>query len=404
MDASSHKTVPHPTSRWGSMGLTTAKLEPSKLKLVSFVSSTAALPSKVDLRSKLPQVYDQGRLESCIAHASCAAVQFLVPSFMGSRLFLWYQARLMEGYASANAGGYLHDCMQVLETLGIPPESEWPYDATQFAVAPPNSTYPSALRHRVLQAVNVPEDIQQMKGCLAAGFPFVIGIKLRTGLMQNVACNGGMVNGTFVKGTGMVDLPPTSAASIGGHAVCVVGYDDSMQRWIVRNSWGVNAGDNGHFYFPYDYISTQYLASDLWSVRLMSSDTNVPVQAGVDCAVGEWEVTTPCSAAACGQRGSQAMSRSVVTKPTSSGRACPALQSNQACKAPACANLAGRGCVVGPWSAPTACTATVCGTAGTRTFSRIVKTPASRGGSACLSLLQKQYCAAPSCTNDATHQ
>lgn len=39
---------------------------------------------------------------------------------------------------------------------------------------------------------------------------------------------------------------------IGGHLVALVGYDDSKQCWIVKNSWGTGWGDKGWFKMGYD--------------------------------------------------------------------------------------------------------------------------------------------------------
>ena len=40
--------------------------------------------------------------------------------------------------------------------------------------------------------------------------------------------------------------------TIGGHAMCVVGYDDSIEAFKVRNSWGADWGDNGYLWIGYE--------------------------------------------------------------------------------------------------------------------------------------------------------
>ncbi|MBD9541738.1 hypothetical protein IB276_20035 [Ensifer sp. ENS04] len=38
---------------------------------------------------------------------------------------------------------------------------------------------------------------------------------------------------------------------LGGHAVCVVGYNDDEECWIVKNSWGSEFGERGYFRIKY---------------------------------------------------------------------------------------------------------------------------------------------------------
>ena len=61
------------------------------------------------------------------------------------------------------------------------------------------------------------------------------------------------------------------ARQLGGHAVMAVGYDDSAERVLVRNSWGTDWGIKGYFTMPYDYISDDNLADDLWTLRGLES-------------------------------------------------------------------------------------------------------------------------------------
>ena len=62
------------------------------------------LPASVDLRSKCPPIYDQGQLGSCTANALVGAYQFDNLSFMGSRLFLYYNERVLDQDVNEDAG------------------------------------------------------------------------------------------------------------------------------------------------------------------------------------------------------------------------------------------------------------------------------------------------------------
>jgi C1A family cysteine protease len=76
--------------------------------------------------------------------------------------------------------------------------------------------------------------------------------------------------GDAVAKTGEVSMPGPSEKVLGGHAVVAVGYDDSTQRFIVRNSWGPGWGMGGYFTIPYAYLTDSNLADDFWTVRLVA--------------------------------------------------------------------------------------------------------------------------------------
>lgn len=70
-----------------------------------------------------------------------------------------------------------------------------------------------------------------------------------------------------VASTGVVPMPGTDEQALGGHAVVGVGYDDSQQRFIVRNSWGDAWGMKGYFTIPHDYLANRDLSDDFWAIR-----------------------------------------------------------------------------------------------------------------------------------------
>jgi C1A family cysteine protease len=48
-----------------------------------------------------------------------------------------------------------------------------------------------------------------------------------------------------------------------------VGYDDTQQKFICRNSWGSGWGQKGYFTMPYAYLTQRSLASDFWMARVV---------------------------------------------------------------------------------------------------------------------------------------
>ncbi|MGH7621097.1 MAG: peptidase, partial [Gemmatimonadaceae bacterium] len=76
--------------------------------------TAAALPSAVDLRAQMPGVYDQGQLGSCTANAIGGAFEFEMlkqeePDFVPSRLFIYYNERVIEGTVASDSGAMIRD-------------------------------------------------------------------------------------------------------------------------------------------------------------------------------------------------------------------------------------------------------------------------------------------------------
>jgi len=225
------------------------------------------LPKKVDLRSKMPKVYDQGQLGSCTANAIGAAFEFGqvkqgLKDFMPSRLFIYYNERAMEGTIDTDSGAMIRDGMKSISKLGVCTEDTWPYEISQFTQKPPAKAYTEARKHQALVYRRVMGQLHQMQGCLAQGYPFVLGFSVYESFMS-----------PEVAKTGKVPLPPRGEQLIGGHAVLAVGYDDAEQSFIVRNSWGTGWGIKGYCLMPYGYLTDPQLARDFWAVYAVEPDT-----------------------------------------------------------------------------------------------------------------------------------
>jgi C1A family cysteine protease len=218
------------------------------------------LQNKVDLRRNCSRVEDQGQLGSCTANALVGNLEFLerkaghtVTNL--SRLFVYYNERATEGTINDDAGAMIRDGVKSLVKLGVCGERKWPYKIAKFKNKPPAACYKEASDHQVTSYHRI-ISLQQMRQCLAEGYPFVFGFSVYEAF-----------EGDEVARTGKLNLPEPSEKQLGGHAVMAVGYDDSAKRVIVRNSWGTDWGIKGYFTMPYDYISDGNLADDLWTIR-----------------------------------------------------------------------------------------------------------------------------------------
>jgi C1A family cysteine protease len=227
------------------------------------MSVAVALPSHADLRTGCPPVYDQGHLGSCTANALAGAFEFDLkkqnkPDFMPSRLFIYYNERVLINTVNSDSGAYIRDGIKTMNKDGVCPESEWPYDIANFTHKPSQKCYKDALKSQIKSYQRLFNTLNQLQGCLAEGFPFVFGFTVYESFMkEDVAHNG------------IMPMPKPTEKVMGGHAVMAVGYDDQKQVFIVRNSWGPGWGDKGYFYMPYAYITDTNRCDDFWTIRFI---------------------------------------------------------------------------------------------------------------------------------------
>ncbi|KAI0472210.1 cysteine proteinase [Xylaria cf. heliscus] len=242
----------------------------------------------VDLRPATPEIYDQGQMNSCTAHAVAAAFAFAVmkqnlPSFNPSRLYIWYYARKKlttpHNATQFDVGSYLRDAIKSIGSHehGVCSESDWPYEVSpcdknkrfnndaRATQQPPvdarsQGAHHLAKRYRRISTQNL---IQNLEHCLNEGFPFVFGFN-----------SYGLMKLEPVRTTGRGLRLPTAKEQKGDkhrHSLLAVGYRQKEKEFIVRNSWGEEWGDRGHFYMPYECLKHCY---DYWTIRFVESESD----------------------------------------------------------------------------------------------------------------------------------
>ena len=217
--------------------------------------ASRTIPQMLDLRSKMPPVYEQGDLDSCTANAICTVLQYNDSTLQGSRMFLYYNERVVEGGAKEIMGTAIEDGIASMTSFGVCAEADWPYDTSLFAIQPPNECYAEAKEHMGHRVYSLPKSVMEMKRTLVAGFPIIVGIKV----YESFESRG-------VSHSGIVPMPGPAEPCLGGHTVVCVGYNDITSRWILRNSWGSRWGDKGYFYVPYRYLLDPNFSSELWVI------------------------------------------------------------------------------------------------------------------------------------------
>lgn len=234
------------------------------------------LPTFADLRTQMPVVYDQGDLGSCTANMGAGLLEFALrkyglPDFTPSRLFIYYNERVLDGDPNSDSGAQCRDALTVLNKQGACSETEWPYDISQYTVKPSDQCYADAKKDIATAYLAVDASLDAIRGALAAGYPVGFGFTVYESFESPATA-----------ATGIMQMPGFLESVLGGHAVIRVGYydnsmlpvtldngailspHDSGGYYIVRNSWGPDWGHKGHFYMPYGADS---FSSDFWILQ-----------------------------------------------------------------------------------------------------------------------------------------
>ena len=224
------------------------------------------LPSLVDLRTKeaLP-IFDQGNTQSCTGNSTASALLFTelvenkAKAVVPSRLFIYYNGRALEKTTNQDCGACIRDVIKGVTTLGVCPESEWPFNAKLITQRPPAPEYTEALRHLATSYHRLDNTVlDNLRGCLAEGYPFVFGMTVYESFESDAVAKNGLV-----------PMPGKNEKVMGGHAVVAIGYNDEWKRFLVQNSWGSKWGVKGCFSIPYKYLTDTNLADDFWTIRIV---------------------------------------------------------------------------------------------------------------------------------------
>lgn len=206
------------------------------------------LPEAVSLAKFAPQRLNQGQQGSCVAWSSAYAARTIVESISTNQdpnqvafspSFLYNQIGL-----DGCQGSYIIRAMEFMTNKGAVPFQEFPYDETDCSRQPNQFQLNDAAQYRMHGFNRLTEDdgvnnisLRAIKEHLAKDAPVVIGM---------------MVGGSFMQDMmGQKIWYPTeedySQMGFGGHAMCVVGYDDRLEggAFQIMNSWGTDWGQNG---------------------------------------------------------------------------------------------------------------------------------------------------------------
>lgn len=223
-------------------------LQPSPLDMRDWQYAAVKSPpqsdmSVVDWTHALPTVRDQGNEGTCAAHAGACVkeAQERVDTGNTVRFSPRFIYTLRENNTSA--GMYLRDLMVILSKYGACTEETCPYEAghpletLEYSVLMEGSDFKIEAYARCNTVAEVKSALKDQGPCVAA-FP------------------------VYDFGPSFWLPKEPMAPAQGGHAVAIIGYDDSRQAFHIRNSWGASWNGDGHTWFPYSEWGAHW---EVWS-------------------------------------------------------------------------------------------------------------------------------------------
>lgn len=204
-----------------------------------------SLPAYFDWRDAgvVTSVKDQGKCGGCWAFATVGELEsLLLITGQAKESVEDLSEQFLISYNLSNRGcngGILSRAADFLEKTGTISESCKPYKASNAKLPPPCSNWKAELE-TIETWTSVPRTVEDLKAAV----------------YQRPVATGFYVYTDFYSYTGGVYSYVTGKHE-GGHAVLVVGWDDSNQCFIVKNSWGTGWGEGGYFRIAYTEMNSK---------------------------------------------------------------------------------------------------------------------------------------------------
>lgn len=206
-------------------------------------------------------ISNQLDIGSCVANAWCDALEIL-DGLEGTddveqlaRLLLYYWARYMHMATDRDEGTYLRAGAHQLLTIGIVEERYFPYTKENvFPQEVPLDLTTMASNNRLEGFYRVistdQERLEEIDLAIRANHPVVFGAP---------------VSEEFCRYEGGYTIFTRPDTWVGRHAMIIVGVRRRAGRFefLLRNSWGLGWGDDGHVWVDQDYVDWDEF-EDIW--------------------------------------------------------------------------------------------------------------------------------------------
>jgi len=233
-------------------------------------TTEAAAPRELFLKEILSPIRNQQNRGTCVSFATMAAVEaaFCRGKVDLSEQFQYWSIKQDDGMPDSDGSWVNVSFEKSLMARGACKETTWPYNPNPTndpgQGPPPDGAIEEAAKNKPSHVKEIEVTIESLKAVLCNKKVVAFGVPVFDSWFRNPE----------VKRTGKINMPIPGEASIGGHAMALVGYKDDGNApgggvFILRNSWGTEwAGEcsygPGYGTIPYAYI-LKY-GRDMWTV------------------------------------------------------------------------------------------------------------------------------------------
>jgi hypothetical protein len=250
------------------------------------------LPESANLQQFAPPVGNQGKQGSCVAWSSAYAARTILESARTGEAKTPFSPSFLYNQIGLDncQGSYIIRAMEYMTKQGSVPYQQFPYDERDCSRQPDMSLIQQASGNKMqgftrlsLGDRNDAIDIRAIKENLAQGAPVVIGMMVGQSFMQNM-----MSQDVWVP-----EPSDKSMRGFGGHAMCVVGYDDRKYggAFLIMNSWGPEWGRNGFAWVRYPEFN--YFVREAYGLEPMARTGSVASK--LQCELGLVQVNFDAS-------------------------------------------------------------------------------------------------------------
>jgi hypothetical protein len=198
----------------------------------------AGVSSSVDWRNRfgwpwLTRIKDQDPCESCWVFSAVGVVEAMV-RIEHAIWSLRSEGDVHDGMgAQCSTTGWPTDAFAWMQQNGVADPGCWPYETQNLPYKPTADRDGRTVKLSGYLTLN---NVDDQKAWIDSVGP----------LSACFTC----YNDFFAYESGVYTANPATGVA-GGHCIVIVGYDDNLQAWLVRNSWGTGWGMAGYCWFGY---------------------------------------------------------------------------------------------------------------------------------------------------------